>query len=95
MVEIEVSLENGATLGEDEELQVYILQLSNGKLQYTDACSSLIDVFGVSDDGQVEASLMPGVGQVPISQNASAGVYYVVVYYRDQYDVVTLKITED
>ena len=43
----------------------------------------------------LDADFVPGVGQVPISLNADTGVYYVVVYYRDQYDVLVLKITED
>ena len=81
-----------------KELSLYVYQLQeNGCMDYTDNCATLLDGFTVDNTGAATAndgtSLKNGELTLPISANATSGVYFLMLYYGGQYAVYTLTVT--
>ena len=63
-------------------------------MQYTDSCGTLLTGVTVGADGKLTTTTVPGTDTYNVSATANEGVYFVVVYYYDQYDVIKIKVKD-
>ena len=100
-----ITLSVYATDQSNSELELYVYQTVEGKMQYTRACATLLEGISVDqyghatfDDGSTltcgEFTLTLRAVADDGSPGATAGVYFLVVNLNGNYAVYTLTVTE-
>lgn len=91
----------GEDTAADAKIEMFIYQLTENGLAYTDDCATLIEEslgITITDEGQVTASnggdiwINNGAVQTILPTDAAAGTYFVVIHCEDKFDVLPIHV---
>ncbi|MBE6643754.1 MAG: hypothetical protein E7612_00075 [Ruminococcaceae bacterium] len=94
VIELDVSVGDAVV---ESEISLYSYQIFGSSLNKTDASATLLSDFTVDENGLAVRtdgeSLTSGKLTLNVSDDAESGVYYLVFYYGEQYEVFVLTVS--